>query len=307
MHFTKKVAAPLAIAGFAAAAPAGKSGESLVARNNGGYDDATILNYALTLEHLEAAFYRSGLDMYNAGAFNNANFPSWVRERFTEIANHERTHVEFLTTALKAAGATPVQECTYDFGTSSPEVFLATSQILEGVGVAAYLGAAPSISNKDYLAVAGSILVVEAQHETWVKSSADNQDGFPRPFAAPLDFNQVYSLAAPFIKSCPSSNPALPFKPFPAVTVTNTGTLKVGDTVNFKTEKDVGAKYAAFVAAVGTQFVPIDGSSGSIKIPEGITGQSYLILTKTKAVSDSAVVAGPAIVNVPVPAQNFDY
>lgn len=60
--------------------------------------------------------------------------PSWVRERFTEIANHERTHVEFLTTALKAAGATPVQECTYDFGTSSPEVFLATSQILEGVG-----------------------------------------------------------------------------------------------------------------------------------------------------------------------------
>lgn len=48
MHFTKKVAAPLALAGFVAAAPAGKSGEKLVARNNGGYDDATILNYALT-------------------------------------------------------------------------------------------------------------------------------------------------------------------------------------------------------------------------------------------------------------------
>merc|ERR1712203_1346150 len=72
MHFTKKVAAPLAIAGFAAAAPAGKAGEKLATRNNGGYDDATILNYALTLEHLESAFYRSGLDMYNAGAFNDA-------------------------------------------------------------------------------------------------------------------------------------------------------------------------------------------------------------------------------------------
>lgn len=174
-------------------------------------------------------------------------------------------------------------------------------------GVAAYLGAAPSISNKDYLAVAGSILVVEAQHETWVKSSADNKDGFPRPFAAGLDFDQVYSLAAPFITSCPSSNPALPFKAFPAVTVTNTGTLKTGDTVNFKTEKDVGAKYAAFVSAVGTNFVPVSGTSGSIKIPEGITGQSYLILTKTKSVSDSATVAGPAIVDIPVPAQNFDY
>lgn len=47
MHFSKKVAAPLAIAGFAAAAPAGKSGQ-LAARDNSGYDDATILNYALT-------------------------------------------------------------------------------------------------------------------------------------------------------------------------------------------------------------------------------------------------------------------
>lgn len=60
--------------------------------------------------------------------------PSWVRERFTEIASHEQTHVEFLSTALTAAGATPVKACTYDFGVTSPETFLATSQILEGVG-----------------------------------------------------------------------------------------------------------------------------------------------------------------------------
>lgn len=175
------------------------------------------------------------------------------------------------------------------------------------IGVAAYLGAAPSISNKDYLSAAGSILVVEAQHEAWVKGSADNQDAFPRAFAAGLDFNQVYSLAAPFIKSCPEGNPPLPFKPFPAVTISNTGTLKTGDTVNFSTENDVGAKYAAFVSAVGTVFVPVNGKSGSIKIPEGITGQSYLILTKTQAVSDSAVVAGPGLINVPVPARNFNY
>jgi hypothetical protein len=60
--------------------------------------------------------------------------PAWVRERLTEIASHEKTHVDFLTTALKAAGATPVQPCTYDFGVTSPQTFVATAQILEGVG-----------------------------------------------------------------------------------------------------------------------------------------------------------------------------
>jgi hypothetical protein len=50
MHFTKQIAAPLAIAGLAFAAPSTSTQENtLVARNNGAkYDDATILNYALT-------------------------------------------------------------------------------------------------------------------------------------------------------------------------------------------------------------------------------------------------------------------
>lgn len=308
MHFVTKIAAPLAVAGLVAAAPA-PSTDNLVARNNdgksgksSGVDDATILNYALTLEHLERAFYRDSLNMYNAGAFNDAKYPSWVRERFTEIAQHERSHVEFLTSALQAAGATPVKECKYAFGVTSPETFLATSQILEGVGVSAYLGAAGYITNKDYLAAAASILVSEAQHETWVKSGADSQDPFPRAFPAGLDLNQVFSLAAPFITECPSDNPALPVKAFPGLTATLSGSE-----VTYKVEKDVGAKYAAFVAAVGTQFIPIDGSSGTVKVPAGITGQSYLILTKSKAVSDMATVAGPAIINIDVPASNFDY
>lgn len=173
--------------------------------------------------------------------------------------------------------------------------------------MAAYLGAAPSISNKAYLAVAGSILIVEAEHETWLKSAVDSQDGFPRPFAAGLDFDQVFSLAAPFIKSCPPSNPPLPFKSFPALTATIEGIPRPGSKVNFKVAKDVGAKYAAIVSATNTQFVPVSGTSGSITVPEGIRGQSYLILTKTQSVTDEATVAGPAILNFPLPNRNFSY
>lgn len=173
--------------------------------------------------------------------------------------------------------------------------------------MAAYLGAAPSISNKAYLAVAGSILVVEAEHETWLKSAVDSQDGFPRPFAAGLDFDQVYSLAAGFIKSCPSSNPPLPFTAFPGLTATIEGIPRPGSKVHFKAAKQVGAKYAAFVSATSTQFIDISGSEGTVTVPEGIRGQSYLILTKSKSVSDESTVAGPAILNFPLPNRNFSY
>jgi len=300
-------AATLALAGLAAAAPTTPV-TSLHARNNSPrYDDATILQYALTLEHLERAFYRDTLNTYGADAFSSAGYPDYVRFRFTEIANHEKTHVDFLTTALSAAGATPVKECKYAFGIDSIGTFLATSQLLEGVGVAAYQGAAPSISNKAYLAVAAAIYAVEVRHSTWVLSAADNQDGFPRAFEAALDFNQVFSLAAPLITSCPSDSPALPFKAFPALTVSTEGPYSVGQKISFST-KASGAKYAAFIAATGSKFVEISGNSGEIEIPEGITGQSYLVLTNNnKSALDADTVAGPAVINVPVQATTFPY
>ncbi|KAL7007989.1 hypothetical protein EMMF5_002638 [Cystobasidiomycetes sp. EMM_F5] len=302
MFFGKKVIAPLALVASVAASPIEKRAS---------YDDATILNYALTLEHLEAAFYRVGLQMYNAGAFQSAGYADWVRYRFTEIANQEATHVSFLTTALKGAGANPVAECTYNFGSLTPATYVATSQVLEGVGVAAYLGAAPAITNKAYLAVAGSILVVEAEHETWVRAAASNQDGFPRPFAAYLDFNQVYTLAAPFIKSCPSSNPTLPFKTFPSITVNTAGPYSQGQKISITVPKGLsGTVYAVFVDTTAPQYQQIDYSSGTatVTIPNGIKGQSYLVLTNSnKAFNDAATVAGPAIVFINSPATSYAY
>ena len=80
----------------------------------------------------------------------------WVRLRFTQIASQEATHVSFLTAALTGAGAKPVAACKYNFNITTPESYRALSQVLEGVGVAAYLGAAPYIQSKAYLGVAGS-------------------------------------------------------------------------------------------------------------------------------------------------------
>lgn len=123
--------------------------------------DVVILNYALTLEHLENAFYRDSLATYDAAAFSSAGYPDWVRQRFIEIGGHEKAHVDFLT---KALGANATKECTYDFGVTDVKSFVATSMLLEGIGESAYLGAAQNITSPAYTTAAASILTTESRH-----------------------------------------------------------------------------------------------------------------------------------------------
>jgi hypothetical protein len=125
-----------------------------------------------------------------------------------------QTHVNFLAGAL---GAAAVKEGTYAFPSTDPKSFVALSAVLEGVGVSAYLGAAATIANKAYVTIAGSILTVEARHAAYLRA-AIKQSPFPKPFDTPLNFNQVYSLAAQFITGF-APGTSLPFKAFPPITV----------------------------------------------------------------------------------------
>lgn len=73
--------------------------------------DVDVLNFALTLEHLENAFYTEGLQKLGEDAFAGAGYPSWVRSRFEQVREHEATHVAALKAAL---GDVAVQACTYN-------------------------------------------------------------------------------------------------------------------------------------------------------------------------------------------------
>ena len=126
------------------------------------------LNFALTLEYLEANFYikavASGI-IPSGDALNS----------LTVIRDHENEHVTFLKTAITAAGGTPVSftASNFDFTAKGtfPNVFadygtlLAVAQSFEDTGVRAYKGQAPNlISNNDYLTAALQIHSVEARH-----------------------------------------------------------------------------------------------------------------------------------------------
>jgi len=133
--------------------------------------DVAILNYALTLEYLEAAFYVEAV---------KSNFPGNVGTFAKIVSNHETAHVKFLVSAL---GRAAVKKPTFDFkGTTADEAkFKATAQVLEDTGVAAYLGQVGNIKSKQILAAAGSILPIEARHAGWIRD-INGVSGAPKAF-----------------------------------------------------------------------------------------------------------------------------
>ncbi|KAK4958742.1 hypothetical protein LTR10_003538 [Elasticomyces elasticus] len=264
-----------------------------------GFTDVDVLNYALTLEHLEATFYSEGLDKFQNADFTTAGFSVAVRNRIFEVAEHERVHVEFLTTAL---GSAATAACNYTFPLSSVAEFLATASVLEGVGVSVYLGAAR--------------LIAKARHSAYLRdlSSESKLSPFPAAQDVPLTPNEVFTLASGLITSCPATNPKLPVKPFTALSAGAPGPAIAGQTINVTTGNTVLARgsntaklSAAFITAAGPVFANLtevgDGVTFTVNIPSsGILGHSYLVLCNcAERADDQTIVAGPAIIEVSRP------
>ena len=143
--------------------------------------DVAILNFALTLEYLEAAFYAEAVDK---GRFSGA-----VGEFANVVRAHEAAHVAFLKGAL---GRAAVKRPSFDFKGTTTDMakFQATAQVLEDTGVAAYLGQVGNIKSKKILGAAGAILPIEARHAGWIRN-INGVKGAPAAFEGSKTKKQI--------------------------------------------------------------------------------------------------------------------
>ena len=160
----------------------------------GSMGDIDILNFALTLEYLEAAFYEEA-----AGV---KGLSSEVAGYVKTFGDEEQEHVDALTATIRDLGGMPVEAPGVDFGDafSSADKFIALAITLEDTGVSAYNGAAPMIESKDLLATAGGIVQVEARHAAAIRYAA-GEDPAPEAFDPTLTADEVLAAVQPFVKS----------------------------------------------------------------------------------------------------------
>ena len=141
-----------------------------------------------------------------------------IQRHFRDIQRHENDHVDFLVAAL---GASARPKPTFQ-NLAQPDLyaFFEVSQALENTGCGAYLGAAPFILNRAFLAAAGSIALIEGRHAGWVNTLVNdpitvNVFGQEQSFETPLTPDQVVSLAGPFVASL-NGGPPLAYSETPS-------------------------------------------------------------------------------------------
>lgn len=155
-----------------------------------GGTDVDILNFALTLEFLEAKFYEE--------AKSRAKASGELKSLVNLLASDEQQHVEALTATIKKLGGKPVAEPKFDFSYSGTGGFLKLAQTFEDTGVSAYNGAGPMIKSKEVLAAAGGIVQVEARHAAAIRLQ-NKAEPAPEAFDPPLDEKQVLKAVEPFL------------------------------------------------------------------------------------------------------------
>jgi len=156
-----------------------------------GKGDVGILNYALTLEYLETAFYA---EVVKSGLFEGGDL-----ETIRKFGSEEAQHVAALTAAVKELGGKPAPKPKTEFPLESAKTVLELAGTVENLGAAAYLGQAANIESPEVLASALAIHSVEGRHAATLNTLLGQSITPDGAFAKPADVKSVLKSVEPFI------------------------------------------------------------------------------------------------------------
>jgi len=158
--------------------------------------DLEIVQYALTLEHLETDFYDA---VIKSGVIKDKA----LAEVATMIRDNEQEHVDALTKTVEQLGGKPMKpKTTFDAVIKGgAQKVLETAATVENLGAAAYLGQAGRIKSKEVLAAALSIHTVEARHAAALNKVVGKTIVPDGAFAKPASMEEVLPLVKPFLKA----------------------------------------------------------------------------------------------------------
>ena len=156
-----------------------------------GKGDVGILNYALTLEYLETAFYA---DVAKSGLFKGSDLAT-----IRKFGGEEAQHVAALTAAVKQLGGKPAPKPKTEFPLKSARSVLELAGTVENLGAAAYLGQAANIRSPEVLASALAIHSVEGRHAAALNTLLGESIVPDGAFAKPADAKTVLKSVEPFI------------------------------------------------------------------------------------------------------------
>jgi len=158
-----------------------------------GGGDVDILNFALTLEYLEAEFYTEA-------AKKVGGLSEYEKKLTRELRDNENEHIDALAATIKSLGGKAVAKPTFAFGGSfgSRASYLKLANTLEDTGVSAYNGAAPMIESGDVLAAAGGIVQIEARHAALIRIVRKRPPA-PVAFDKASDMEEVLAAVKPLI------------------------------------------------------------------------------------------------------------
>ncbi|TFY73227.1 hypothetical protein EWM64_g10785, partial [Hericium alpestre] len=261
-----------------------------------------VLQFANVLENLETQFYTQGLKKFSESDFAAAGFTSAQIpvEQLTAIMQDEATHVTVLESVIQSLGAQPVGGCQFDFSSVLTDIptMAAAARLVENVGVGAYLGAAHLVSDPTILTSAASILTVEARHQT-ILNVLNNGQAIPLAFDLPLLPGEVLAIAGSFISGCDVG-----IKANPALTITNTGAVTAGTSLQFKSSAINGSTDGMFCQMMqGGMPFSIAMPMNSCVVPASIQGPVAIFITSddqplnnnARDRGSNGLVAGPAM------------